>query len=107
MEAIEDAAKDLVRMTKEIDEQRAGGKNEETRQTRMHRQMLFWRKGLRQCDGHKARPDTHKMFHTEDCAGTFGKAPTADDRFKEVMERSEPGADRRAKTGGRMPQEIP
>jgi hypothetical protein len=84
-------------MTKEIDDQRAGGKTGETRQTRMHRQMLFWRKGLRQCDGHKARADTHKMFNTEDCAGAFGKAPMADDRFKEVMEGSEPGADRRAK----------
>ena len=97
VEAIEDAAKELVRMTKEIDDQRAGGKNEETRQTRMHRQMLFWRKGLRQCDGHKARTDTHRMFNTEDCAGAFGKAPMADDRFKEMMEGSEPGADRRAK----------
>ena len=94
LEAVENAAKALVKRVKDLGEKGAA-QVEGTKEVRMHKKTLRWRRWLRTCDEHSKYADTHRAFNTSDCAGAFGEAPQLDAAFAAVVAGSEPGKGRR------------
>ena len=94
LEAMENAAKALVKRVKDLGEKGAA-QVEGTKEVRMHKKTLRWRRWLRTCDEHSKYADTHRAFNTSDCAGAFGEAPQLDAAFAAVVAGSEPGKGRR------------
>ena len=83
LEAIEEACKSLAKRVKQLSDHNDNGV--ESKQVRMHRKMLRWRRWLRMCDEHPSYPDDHRAFHTDECAGIFGAAPQLDKEFAAVI----------------------
>jgi hypothetical protein len=94
MEAMELAVRALVLRIKELDE--AGTATGETREVRAHRKMLWWRRMLRICNGHRDYPVGHRAFQNADCGGIFGTALKKDQELRAAVERSARGTERRA-----------
>ena len=94
LEAMEAGMKALVVRIKELDERRGGTR--ETKQVRLHKRMLRWRRWLKACDGHRSYPDEHPAFNDDEgCGGVFGAAPRLDAAFAAVVASSGRGHERR------------
>jgi hypothetical protein len=91
--AIEDALKKLVTDIQEIGDR--VGPSTSSKIVRLHEKMLRWRRWLRICDGKRQYPDTHRMFHDDDCAQVLGDAPTRDDLVRAAVRNNAPGGPRR------------
>ena len=94
LEAMEAGMKALVTRVKELGERRDG--SGESKQVRMHKKMLRWRRWLRACDEHRSYPDDHPAFTDDnECGGVFGAAPKRDATFAAVVRDSAKGRERR------------